>query len=81
MTPDITTTTRFDPSNDWSGYSAKVNQTLRLRTKQPTPKKLSRIPLAEQRKAFGIKAGGNTNLRVLLALAYRTHYGDKAFEN
>lgn len=32
-------------------------------------------------KTFGIKADGETNLRVLLALAYRTHYGDKAFEH
>lgn len=32
-------------------------------------------------KAFGIKSGGDTNLRVLLALAYRTHYGDKAFDS
>lgn len=31
-------------------------------------------------KAFGIKADSDTNLRVLLALAYRTHYGDKAFD-
>lgn len=31
-------------------------------------------------KTFGIKADGDTNLRVLLALAYRTHYGDQAFE-
>ena len=31
-------------------------------------------------KAFGIKADGDTNLRVLLALAYRTHFGDKAFD-
>ena len=31
-------------------------------------------------KAFGIKSDGETNLRVLLALAYRTHYGDKAFD-
>lgn len=31
-------------------------------------------------KAFGIKADGDTNLRVLLALAYRAHYGDKAWE-
>ncbi len=31
-------------------------------------------------KTFGIKADGDTNLRVLLALAYRTHYGDRAFE-
>jgi len=29
---------------------------------------------------FGIKADADTNLRVLLALAYRTHYGDQAFE-
>jgi DNA-binding NarL/FixJ family response regulator len=31
-------------------------------------------------KTFGIKADGDTNLRVLLALAYRTHYGDRAFD-
>ncbi len=31
-------------------------------------------------KAFGIKADAETNLRVLLALAYRTHFGDKAFD-
>ena len=31
-------------------------------------------------RAFGIKSDGETNLRVLLALAYRTHYGDKAFD-
>ncbi len=30
---------------------------------------------------FGVKADGDTNLRVLLALAYRTHYGDQAFDN
>mgnify|MGYP000334757195 FL=1 len=32
-------------------------------------------------KAFGIKSDGDTNVRVLLALAYRTHYGDKAWES
>jgi DNA-binding NarL/FixJ family response regulator len=31
-------------------------------------------------QVFGIKSDGETNLRVLLALAYRTHYGDKAFD-
>jgi DNA-binding NarL/FixJ family response regulator len=31
-------------------------------------------------KAFNIKSDGDTNARVLLALAFRTHYGDKAFE-
>lgn len=32
-------------------------------------------------KAFGIRSDGDTNVRVLLALAYRTHYGDQAWEN
>jgi DNA-binding NarL/FixJ family response regulator len=31
-------------------------------------------------QVFGIKSDGDTNLRVLLALAYRTHFGDKAFD-
>ena len=31
-------------------------------------------------QVFGIKSDGETNLRVLLALAYRTHYGDSAFD-
>jgi DNA-binding NarL/FixJ family response regulator len=31
-------------------------------------------------QVFGIKSDGETNLRVLLALAYRAHYGDKAFD-
>lgn len=30
--------------------------------------------------AFGIKSDADTNLRVLLALAFRAHYGDKAFD-
>ena len=31
-------------------------------------------------KAFNIKYDEDTNIRVLLALAYRTHYGDAAFD-
>ena len=31
-------------------------------------------------QVFGIKSDSETNLRVLLALAYRAHYGDKAFD-
>ena len=30
--------------------------------------------------AFSIKSNGDVNVRVLLALAYRTHFGDKAFD-
>jgi len=32
-------------------------------------------------QVFGIKSDAETNLRVQLALAYRTHHGDKAFDN
>ena len=31
-------------------------------------------------QVFGIKSDRETNLRVLLALAFRAHYGDKAFD-
>jgi len=31
-------------------------------------------------KTFNITSDGDTNIRVLLALAYRTHYGDTAFD-
>ena len=32
-------------------------------------------------RAFLIKSDGNINVRVLLALAYRSHFGDNAFDN
>ena len=32
-------------------------------------------------RVFGIKADGDTNVRVLLALAFRTHFGDAAFDH
>jgi DNA-binding NarL/FixJ family response regulator len=31
-------------------------------------------------RVFNIKSDGETNVRVLLALAFRTHYGDAAFD-
>ena len=31
-------------------------------------------------KALGVQSGPDINIRVLLALAYRTHFGDSAFE-
>jgi DNA-binding NarL/FixJ family response regulator len=31
-------------------------------------------------KAFNIKSDPDTNIRVLLALAFRTHFGDAAFD-
>lgn len=31
-------------------------------------------------KALGVKSAPDVNIRVLIALAYRAHFGDKAFE-
>lgn len=31
-------------------------------------------------KALGVKSGPDINIRVLIALAYRAHFGDSAFE-
>jgi len=31
-------------------------------------------------RAFGIRSDGEVNIRVLLALAYRTHFGDGSFD-
>ena len=36
--------------------------------------------ISRSAKAFNISSDGDTNIRVLLALAYRTHYGDTAFD-
>lgn len=36
--------------------------------------------ISRSAKAFNISSDGDTNIRVLLALAYRTHYGDSAFD-
>lgn len=37
--------------------------------------------ISRSAKAFNITSNGDINIRVLLALAFRTHYGDKAFDN
>ncbi|ASY16065.1 Helix-turn-helix domain-containing protein [Candidatus Planktophila sulfonica] len=36
--------------------------------------------ISRSAKVFGITSDGDTNIRVLLALAFRTHYGDAAFD-
>lgn len=36
--------------------------------------------ISRSAKAFNISSDGDTNIRVLLALAYRTHFGDAAFD-
>lgn len=36
--------------------------------------------ISRSAKAFGIRSDEDTNIRVLLALAFRTHFGDAAFD-
>lgn len=36
--------------------------------------------ISRSAKAFNITSDPDTNIRVLLALAFRTHYGDSAFD-
>ena len=36
--------------------------------------------ISRSAKAFGITSDANTNIRVLLALAFRAHFGDAAFD-
>lgn len=36
--------------------------------------------ISRSAKAFGISSDADTNIRVLLALAFRTHFGDTAFD-
>lgn len=36
--------------------------------------------ISRSAKVFNISSDGETNIRVLLALAFRTHYGDQAFD-
>ena len=36
--------------------------------------------ISRSAKAFGITSDANTNFRVLLALAFRAHFGDAAFD-
>jgi DNA-binding NarL/FixJ family response regulator len=82
MTADITVATRdltpferlvMDLLCEGRSNSAIAHET--MHTEKVVENTVSRTA-----KAFGIKADGETNLRVLLALAYRAHYGDKAFD-
>lgn len=56
----------------------KTNSAIALETSHN--EKVIENTVSRSAHVFGIKADGETNLRVLLALAYRTHYGDQAFE-
>ncbi len=56
----------------------KSNSAIALETAHT--EKVIENTVSRSAQVFNIKSDGDTNLRVLLALAYRTHYGDNAFD-
>ena len=56
----------------------KSNSAIALQTSHS--EKVVENTVSRSAQVFGIKSDSETNLRVLLALAYRAHYGDKAFD-
>ena len=56
----------------------KSNAAIALQTSNN--EKIIENTVSRSAQVFGIKSDSQTNLRVLLTLAYRTHYGDKAFD-
>ena len=57
----------------------KSNGAIALQTSHS--EKVVENTVSRSAQVFGIKSDSETNLRVLLALAYRAHYGDQAFDN
>ena len=82
MTRDITISTReltpFEQLVLELVCEGKSNAAIALETSHS--EKVVENTVSRSAQVFGIKSDGETNLRVLLALAYRTHYGDKAFD-
>jgi len=56
----------------------KSNAAIALQTSHS--EKVVENTVSRSAQVFGIKSDHETNLRVLLALAYRAHYGDSAFD-
>lgn len=62
------------------GLLCEGKTNLAIATETSHTEKVIENTVSRAAKAFNIKSDGETNTRVLLALAFRTHYGDKAFE-
>jgi DNA-binding NarL/FixJ family response regulator len=56
----------------------KTNSAIARETSQT--EKVIENTISRSAKAFNIKSDADTNIRVLLALAFRTHFGDAAFD-
>jgi DNA-binding NarL/FixJ family response regulator len=82
MTRDITISTReltpFEQLVLGLVCEGKSNAAIASQTSHS--EKVIENTVSRSAQVFGIKSDGETNLRVLLALAFRTHYGDKAFD-
>ena len=82
MSRDITITTRelspFEQLVLGLLCEGKTNSAIARETNHT--EKVIENTISRSAKAFGIASDGDTNIRVLLALAFRTHYGDAAFD-
>ena len=82
MSTDITITTReltpFEQLVLALMCDGKSNAAIATETAHT--EKVIENTVSRSARAFNIKSDGETNVRVLLALAYRTHYGDAAFD-
>ena len=82
MARDITITTRelspFEQLVLGLLCEGKTNSAIARETNHT--EKVIENTVSRAAKTFGITSDPDTNTRVLLALAYRTHYGDAAFD-
>ena len=82
MTRDITITTReltpFEQLILGLLCEGKSNAAIARETNHT--EKAVENTISRAAKAFNLVSDGDTNIRVLLALAFRTHHGDAAFD-
>ena len=82
MTRDITITVRelnpFEQLVLGLLCEGKTNSAIARETSHT--EKVIENTISRAAKAFNIKSDPDTNIRVLLALAFRTHFGDAAFD-
>ena len=82
MATDITITTRelspFEHLVLGLLCEGKTNSAIARETSHT--EKVIENTISRAAKAFNIKSDPDTNIRVLLALAFRTHFGDAAFD-
>jgi DNA-binding NarL/FixJ family response regulator len=82
MTHDITITSReltpFEQLVLGLVCEGKSNSAIARETSHT--EKVIENTISRSAKALNLSSDGDTNIRVLLALAYRAHYGDAAFD-